>query len=155
MKKEDYTVVRFVRNSGKPRFYDYFLIRCNRCGKEFVWSDKWIKSPRSECSCVSGKRIDTYRYGDFCIRELSKENFLEFKQKVDSKNEVTLSLAFDIIYVQNLKVNEFTALCNYVGVATLFRRRAQIAKLYFEWMREKRSHRRKEAWDRSNALKWV
>lgn len=113
----------------KPSDHIY-LCSCRLCGRRFIRSKRWLTYGYNDCGCISDKNTNNVKANDYLIKSLDKTSKDIFKMKLDALGNANVSAAFEILYIKQLKLNEYTAISNYMSLSTLFRCRNKILSLW-------------------------
>lgn len=109
-----------------------YLCKCNICGKTFTRSRKTLLFHHSDCGCVQNTGFRSGMYIDRLILNtdtLSKKVMLA---KINALNNPNLTDTFNALYISQKPYNEYTALEAGMSMATMYRARKQIHKLWLQ-----------------------
>lgn len=109
-----------------------YLCKCLVCGNTFTRCRKTLMYHNSDCGCVSHSSFRAGLYTDKIIRSADMLSKRVFLAKLNAINIPYTARVFEALYLEEKAYGEYTALSLGMSMATLYRARKAIHKLWSE-----------------------
>ncbi len=107
-----------------------YLCKCQVCGNTFTRCRKTLMYHHSDCGCISHNSYRAGIYTDKLISDMDKLSKKVFLAKLEAIGIPYTPQVFKALYIDEKTYGEYTALSLGMSMATLYRTRKTIHKLW-------------------------